>query len=76
MDEKGSKEFLAASGYRTTRKRILCSCNWREFLQLIESKVKVLNEETRETNERELIDGFVKEYNEEIVDVKFKLLNS
>jgi len=41
MDDKEQKAFLVASGYRTMRKRIICSCNMKEFLELIESKVKV-----------------------------------
>jgi hypothetical protein len=41
MDDKQQKEFLNASGYRTMRKRILCSTSMKEFLQLMESVVTV-----------------------------------
>ncbi|CDW85068.1 UNKNOWN [Stylonychia lemnae] len=66
MDENQQKEFLSASGYRTMRKRILCSCNMKEFLELIESKIVV--DENGISNEAQLIDGFIHEYNEEIDD--------
>jgi len=32
MNEVEQKEFLQASGYRTMRKKILCSTNMKEFL--------------------------------------------
>eukprot|EP00347_Sterkiella_histriomuscorum_P001424 403372090 len=66
LDDKEQKAFLAASGYRTMRKRILCSCNMREFLQLIESKVTI--DENSISNERQFVDDFISEYNEEIQD--------
>jgi len=36
MDDKQQKEFLGASGYRTMRKRMLCSSSMKEFLYLVE----------------------------------------
>lgn len=41
LDDKSQKEFLAASGYRTMRKKILCSCSMKEFLQFMEDRVIV-----------------------------------
>lgn len=70
MDDKSQKDFLQASGYRTMRKRILCSCNMREFLQLIESKITV--DELGRTDEKALVEGFIREFNEEIADVSIK----
>ena len=41
MDEKESSEFLKLSGYMTMRKRMLCSCTMKEFLELLENKITV-----------------------------------
>lgn len=40
MDDKDQKAFLDASGYRTIRKKMLCSCSIKAFYELIESKIE------------------------------------
>ena len=53
MDDKEQKDFLALTGYRTMRKRMMCSCNLKDFLQLIETKIFV--KEDGSTDEEELV---------------------
>ena len=63
MSEKDSKDFLQASGYRTFRKRMTCSCTLRELYELLESKV----DESGQAEE--LVDGFLQSLEEELPDV-------
>lgn len=39
MDDKEKNAFLGASGYRTWRKKMLCSCSLKAFYELMESKI-------------------------------------
>lgn len=71
LDDKAQKDFLAASGYRTMRKRILCSCSMKEFLQFMEERVSV--DEHGNSDEEQLVQGFIQGFEEEIVDVKFNI---
>jgi hypothetical protein len=38
-DEVEQKAFLSSSGYRTIRKRMLCSCTLNTFFEVVESKI-------------------------------------
>ena len=49
------------------RKKILCSCSLKEFLTLMESKISV--KENGESDEREIVRGFLDTLNEELPDV-------
>ena len=64
MDDKARKDFLAASNYRTMRKRMLCSTSMKEFLQLMESEMG--------EDEHAFVADFVRAFEEEIVDVRRK----
>lgn len=72
IDEARGKEILAASGYRTSRKRMLCSFNMKEFLQIMEGVLKF--DENGVSDERELVEGFIAAYEDEFPDVSNTLL--
>ena len=67
IDEARAKEILAASGYRTSRKRMLCSFNMKEFISIMESVLRF--DENGKSDEQELIDGFILAFEDEYPDV-------
>jgi hypothetical protein len=66
IDQARAKEFLNASGYRTMRKKMLCSCNIKEFLQFLESFIK---EEDFANDEKTFVDVFIQTFEDELPDV-------
>jgi len=81
MEDKERKDFLAASGYMTMRRRILSSCSLKEFYQLMEKKVNVKEDGTSDELEfvqlflmnldREL-DGFEERVHKQIEELELK----
>ena len=45
MTDEQQKKFLSDSGYRTVRKRMLCSCSFKTFLELLATKLTSPEEE-------------------------------
>ena len=65
-DEKEQKAFLSQSGYRTIRKRMLCSCTLKTFFELLESKLP--NED-----HMAFATEFIRLVDDELVDVSMSL---
>ncbi len=70
MDEKEKNAFLAASGYRTWRKKMLCSCSLKAFYELLESKITYGESGS---DEEAIISEFLATLEDELPDVRFLL---
>lgn len=72
MEDKEKLDFLKASGYITMGKKMSCSCTLKEFLQLIEKKVKT-DPVTGESDELKFINDFLTVLDEEAADVRLTI---
>ena len=63
-DEKEQKAFLNNGGYRTIRKKMLCSCTLKSFFDLIESKL-----DTTQMEEATFTQDFLATLDDELKDV-------
>ena len=63
ITEEEARNFRNASGYQTLRKKMLCSCSMREYLEFMDSKVYFPNESEKVTED------FINALKEALIDV-------